>query len=166
MKEIFERRSIRRYTNEPVSEEDLRYLLKAAMAAPSAHNEQPWEFIIVKDRQLLTEITKFHPYSQMLHEAPAAIIVCCDQNRVITQGYWVQDCSAATENILLAAQGKGLGTVWMGVYPKENLVKSTKKLFEIPEHVTPLCIIAVGHPGEKKGPADRYDEKRVHIDKW
>lgn len=166
MKAILERRSIRKYTNEPVNEEDFKALLKAAMAAPSAGNEQPWEFIIVKDRQLLTEITKFHPHSKMLNEAPAAIIVCGDHEKEKYKGYWVQDCSAATENILIAAEDKGLGAVWLGVYPNEDRVKNLRKLFHIPSHVTPLCIVAVGHPGEKKEPADRYDKKRVHTDKW
>ncbi|HQK53549.1 MAG TPA: nitroreductase family protein, partial [Sedimentibacter sp.] len=101
MKAILERRSIRKYTGEPVSDEDLRDLLKAAMAAPSAGNGQPWEFIIVNDRQLLTEITKVHPYSAMLLEAPIAIIVCGKLNNERYKGYWVQDCSAATENILI-----------------------------------------------------------------
>lgn len=165
MKAILERRSIRKYTGEPVSEENIKDLMKAAMAAPSAHNKQPWEFIIVKDREVLTEITKFHPYSKMLNEAPLAIIVCGDQSKE-DSGYWVQDCSAATENILLAAQDKGLGAVWLGVYPYENLVQSLKKIFGIPEHVIPMNIIAVGHPEEKKEPADRYDENRIHINKW
>lgn len=166
MKAILERRSIRKYTDEPVSEYDVKDLLKAAMAAPSAQNEQPWEFIVVRDRQLLTEITKFHPYSKMLKEAPLAIIVCGDQEREKSKGYWVQDCSAAAENILIAAQDKGLGAVWLGVYPKEDRVKEMRKLFHIPGHVTPMCIISVGHPAERKEPAERYDEKRIHLNKW
>jgi len=165
MKAIFERRSIRKYTGEPVPEEDMKDLMKAAMAAPSAHNKQPWEFIVVKDRQLLIEITKFHPYSKMLNEAPFAIIVCGDQSKE-DLGYCVQDCSAATENILIAACDKGLGTVWLGVYPKEDRIRGIRKIFGIPEHVMPISIIAVGHPGEKKEPADRYDENRIHMNKW
>lgn len=166
MKAILERRSIRKYTDEPVSEDDVKDLLKAAMAAPSAQNEQPWEFIVVRDRQLLIEITKFHPFSKMLKEAPLAIIVCGDQEREKSKGYWVQDCSAAAENILIAAQDKGLGAVWLGVYPKEDRVKEMRKLFHIPGHVIPMCIISVGHPAERKEPAERYDEKRIHLNKW
>ena len=165
VKAILERRSIRKYTNEPVSESDIKDLLRAAMAAPSAHNKQPWEFIVVKDRQLLTEITKFHPYSKMLNEAPIAIIVCGDQRRDYSE-YWVQDCSAATENILLAAQNKGLGAVWLGVYPHEDMVERLRKIFGIPEHIITLNVIAVGHPAETKKPSDRYDEDRVHLNKW
>lgn len=166
MKTILERRSIRKYTGEPVPEEDLKDLLKAAMAAPSAHNKQPWGFIVVKDRQLLTEITKFHPYSKMLNEAPVAVIVCGDLEKEGSEGYWVQACSAATENILLAAHDKGLGTVWLGVYPNADRIEDIRRIFDIPGHVVPLNVIAVGHPAEKKGPADRYDEKRVHLNKW
>lgn len=166
MKAILERRSIRKYTNEPVPEDDIKDLLKAAMAAPSANNGQPWEFIVVKDRQLLIEITKTHPYSAMLAEAPLAIIVCGNPKQESYKDYWVQDCSAATENILIAAQDKGLGTVWLGVYPKEERVAGIRKIFRIPEHMMPLNVIAIGHPAEKKEPSDRYDEKRVHLNKW
>jgi nitroreductase len=166
MKAILERRSIRKYTGEPVSDADLKDLLKAAMAAPSAGNGQSWEFIIVNDRQLLTEITKVHPYSAMLLEAPMAIIVCGNINNERYRGYWVQDCSAATENILIAAQSKGLGAVWLGVYPKEERVDAIRKIFSIPEHMIPLNVIAVGHPAEKKEPSDRYDENRIRFNKW
>ena len=166
MKAILERRSIRKYTGEPVSDEDLRDLLKAAMAAPSAGNGQPWEFIIVNDRQLLTEITKVHPYSAMLLQAPLAIIVCGKLDNERYKGYWAQDCSAATENILIAAQSKGLGTVWLGVYPVEERVNGIRKIFKIPENMIPLNVIAVGHPAEKKKPSDRYDENRIHFNKW
>ncbi|NLK36185.1 MAG: nitroreductase family protein [Gracilibacteraceae bacterium] len=166
MKAILERRSIRKYTGEPVSDADMKDLLKAAMAAPSAHNKQPWAFIIVNDRRLLTKITEFHPYSKMLNEAPMAIIVCGDRNKEESAGYWVQDCSAATENILIAAQSKGLGTVWLGVYPVEERIDAIRKIFRIPEHIMPLNVIAVGHPAEKKQPADRYDESRIRFNKW
>ncbi len=165
MKVILERRSIRKYTDEPVSEEDLKDLLKAAMAAPSAHNSQPWEFIVVNDRQLLIEITKFHPYSKMLKEASAAIVICGNQKKDHS-GYWVQDCSAAAENILLEAQYKGLGAVWLGVYPHEDLVGNIRKTFGIPKHITPLNVIAIGHPAETKEPGNRYNEKVVHLNKW
>jgi nitroreductase len=166
MKAILERRSIRKYTNEPVSEEDVKDLLRAAMAAPSAHNEQPWKFIVVNDRQLLTAIAKVHPYGQMLNEAPLAVIVCGDLEKEQAKGYWVQDCSAATENILIAAQDKGLGAVWTGIYPMEDRVEDIRRIFGIPENVIPLNVIVVGHPAEKKEPADRYEEKRVHLNKW
>ncbi|APC08377.1 nitroreductase family protein [Neomoorella thermoacetica] len=166
LKSILARRSIRRYTGEPVATGDIKELLEAAMSAPSAGNEQPWHFVVITDRRILDEIPKVHPYSQMLKEAPAAILVCGDLQRQKHKGYWVQDCAAATENILLAAHAKGLGTVWLGVYPREERVAGLQKLLGLPEHIIPLSLIAVGHPAENKPPANRFDPSRVHLDRW
>ncbi len=160
------RRSIRKYTADPVSEADLRELLEAAMSAPSAGNEQPWEFIVIDDRETLDAIPAFHPYAAMLKQAPAAILICGDLEREKYRGFWVQDCSAAIENLLLAAHGKGLGAVWLGVYPVEDRVAATRELFGLPPHVVPLAFIALGHPAEEKGPADRYNETRVHHNRF
>ena len=166
MKEIFERRSIRKYTDENISEELVEKLLRAGMAAPSAGNQQVWEFIVIKDRNVLEDITKVHPYSQMLKEANLAIIVCADTSREKYKGYWVQDCSAATENILIEAQHLGLGAVWLGVHPVEQRVNDIKGLFNLPEEAYPLSIISIGYPGEKKEPSDRFDENKIHYDRW
>ena len=166
MKEIFERRSIRKYSKLPISDDVIEKLLRAAMAAPSAGNQQPWEFIIIKDKNILTDITKVHPYSQMLKEASVAIVICADLDKEKHDGYWVQDCSAATENILIEAQHLGLGSVWLGVYPREDRVKGLKELLDLPERVVPLSIVSLGYPAEKKGPSDRYDKLRIHINKW
>ncbi len=166
MKAILERRSIRKYTDKLISDKDLKELLQAAMAAPSAGNQQLWEFIIVEDKKILNEITKIHPYSQMLKNAPLAIVVCADLDKETNKGYWVQDCAAATENILIAAQYKGLGAVWLGVYPIEGRVKGLKELLNLPVRVIPLSIVSIGHPAEKKEPSNRYNESRIHINKW
>lgn len=167
MKAIFERRSIRKYTSESISDKDLEELLKAAMAAPSAGNQQSWEFVVIKDRVILKEMVGIHPNGyQMLEDAPLAIMVCGNLDAEIYKGYWVQDCSAATENILLAAQSKGLGTVWLGVYPMENRVKALKKMFGLPEKIIPLSIVSVGHPAEKKKPSNRFDQSRIHVNIW
>ncbi len=166
MKEILERRSIRNYLELPVSDDDIEKLLRAAMAAPSAGNQQPWEFILIKDKKIMTDITKFHPYSQMLNEAVLAIVVCADLDKEKHVGYWVQDCSAATENILIEAQYLGLGSVWLGIYPREDRVKGLKKLLNLPERVMPLSIVSLGYPAVKKDPSDRYDKLRIHINKW
>jgi nitroreductase len=136
------------------------------MAAPSAENQQPWEFIVVTDKEILNNITKIHPYSQMLREAALVIIVCADLAKEINTGYWVQDCAAATENILIEAKYLGLGSVWLGVYPREERVTGIKKLFNLPEEVMPLSIVSIGYPAEEKEPSDRYDESRIHINKW
>lgn len=166
MKEIFERRSIRKYTGKPVSNKNIEELLKAAMASPSAGNQQPWEFIVIKDKKILNEITKFHPYSQCLSEAPLAIAVCADLKKETNKGFWVQDCSAATENILIEAQHLGLGAVWLGIYPGEDRIKELKKILNLPEEVIPLSLVSIGHPAEKKEPSNRYKESRIHINKW
>ncbi|HOA32511.1 MAG TPA: nitroreductase family protein [Clostridia bacterium] len=163
---MFKRRSIRRYRDMPVTEEQLEEILRAAMAAPSAGNQQPWHFIVINDRSILKEIPKFHPYANMLNEAPCAIVVCGDTSRERHKSYWVQDCSAATQNMLLMAAEMGLGFVWLGVYLREERVSELRKLLDIPDNIIPLNIVAIGHPAEEKGPSDRFDETRIHKNKW
>jgi nitroreductase len=166
MKAIFTRRSIRRYTPEPVSAEAIREILKAAMSAPSAGNEQPWEFIVITDRSLLDEIPRFHPNAQMVKEASAAILVCGNLHRETHQGFWVQDCSAAVENILLAVTQKGLGAVWVGIYPRGERVEGMRKLFNLPDFVMPFALVPLGYPAEEKPPSERFDSSRIHDNKW
>jgi len=161
---IFTRRSIRRYTDQPVGSEALKTLLEAGMNAPSANNRQPWHFVVVDARDKLEAITHVHPYSQMLKQAPIAIVVCGDTT--LSESFWVQDCSAATENILVAARALGLGTVWLGVYPREDRTADIAGLFQLPPEIRPLCIIAVGWPAEEKGRVDRYSVERVHDNAW
>jgi nitroreductase len=164
MEAIFTRRSIRRYTEKPVSDEVLKELLEAAMYAPSAGNQQPWSFVVINDRGILDEIPKFHPYAQMLKGAPVAILVCCDSS--LQRGdYGVQDCSAATQNILLAAHAKGLGSVWLGVYPRQG-VKDIQKLLNLPEKIIPMSLVSIGYPAEQKSRPDRYCADRVHYNRW
>lgn len=166
MNAIFKRRSIRKYTDKLVPEEHIEQMIKAAMAAPSAGNQQPWHFVVIDDRQTLNEIPKFHPYSRMLKEASHAIVVCGNVSNLRFEGYWVQDCSAATQNLLLMATELGIGTVWLGVYPDEDRVKAVKELLELPENIIPLCIVSLGYPGETKGPANRFDAAKIHRNKW
>lgn len=166
MNTIFKRRSIRKYTDKVISDELIEKVLRAGMAAPSAGNQQPWHFIVIDDREILNDIPKFHPYSAMLKEASHAIVVCGDVNLQRYKGYWVQDCSAATENMLLMATELGLGSVWLGVYPLEERIKGLKELLGLPESVIPLCIIALGYPAETKEPNDRFDATRVHSNRW
>lgn len=166
MEAILGRRSIRKYTTQPISEGTIRKLLDAGMNAPSAGNEQPWEFILIDDRKILDAIPSIHPYAQMLKEAPLAILVGGNLQREIHQGFWVQDCAAATENILIAAHAEGLGAVWIGFYPREERVACIRRLLPIPDHFVPLCLIAVGYPGERKLRPSRYDETRIHRNGW
>ena len=161
---ILARRSIRKYTNEVVDDDKVRALLDAAMAAPSASNRKPWHFIVVKERKKLDELANSHPYGKMLFEASLCIAVCGDT--AISERFWVQDCSAATENLLIASAALGLGAVWLGVYPSEERVKDVKKTLNTPDNVTPLNLISIGHPAEKKEPRTQYDETRVHREHW
>ncbi|KKM66591.1 hypothetical protein LCGC14_1479630 [marine sediment metagenome] len=163
---IYGRRSIRRYTDQPVSEGIIEELLKAAMAAPSANNGQPWHFVVMDDRAILDAVPKWHPYASMVKYAPLAIAVCADTRGGKSEAYWVQDCSAATQNLLLAAHAKGLGAVWLGIYPEEERVKDAQKLLALPEDVIPLAIVALGHPAAQKPPNDRFDAGRVHRNRW
>jgi len=160
------RRSIRKYTAEAVSEADVTELLEAAMAAPSAGNQQPWHFIVIRDRGVLNAIPGFHPHAAMALHAPVGILVCGDQSLEKHPGYWVQDCAAATENLLLAVAAKGLGAVWCGVHPRTDRVEGFTRLLGLPAHVTPFAFVPIGHPAESKPPARRYNPDRVHLDRW
>jgi len=166
IKAIMTRRSVRQYSEKRVSNSQITKLLKAAMNSPSACNQQPWQFMVVTDRQMMLEITRVHPYAQMLKQAACAIVVCGDPKAEVCQGYWAQDCSAATENLLLAAHAMGLGAVWLGVYPREQRVKDVRKLLGIPRAVVPFCIVSVGHPAKKAKPVTRFSGKKVHWEKW
>jgi len=166
MDAILNRRSIRKYKDLKVSDEIVEELLKAGMAAPSAGNEQPWEFIVLRDKDVMKKITEVHPYSQMLLNADVAIVVCGDEDKEHYKGFWVQDCSAATENILIAAEDKGLGAVWLGLYPSQERVDAIKELLHLPSSVIPLSIIPVGYPDEEKAPSNRFDKSRIHYDRW
>lgn len=163
---ILSRRSIRKYTQEPVSEKALKEILEAAMSAPSAGNEQPWHFVVINDPAILHEIPKFHPYSQPVKAASVAILVCGDLELEQHKDFWVQDCSAATQNILVAVHAKGLGAVWLGLYPRAERVAGMRALLGIPDHVMPLAIIPVGYPAEDKPPAIRFNASRIHYNRW
>lgn len=162
MKAIFERRSIRKYENREVSEDLIKDLLKAGMSAPSAVNERPWHFIVVRDQHVREEISRIHPYAAMVKEASVVIAVCADHSLEIAPGYWPQDCAAATENILLEAQDIGLGAVWLGVHPDQERKSSLGQLFHLPDDVEMFSLISVGYPAEIKETGDRYDSSRVH----
>ena len=168
MQAILTRRSIRQYTQQPVPEAVVDELLTAACSAPSAGNEQPWHFVVIRDRNTREIITHVQPYSGMLREAPVAILVCGDPELEMNQprGFWIQDCSAAIQNILIAANAKGLGAVWIGVHPQTEWVAGIRTILGIPEHVIPLGIISLGHPAETKEPENRLSRGRVHHDRW
>jgi nitroreductase len=160
---IFQRRSIRKYTEQPVEPEKLDLLLKAAMAAPSAMNCKPWEFIVVTDPEKLAQFRQRLLFGD--RNAPAAIVVCGNpalSANPAARLFWVQDCSAAAENILIAAVGLGLGTVWIGIHPVTLFVRTVREILSIPKRVKPLCIVYVGYPESGKPARTQYDAQRVH----
>jgi len=163
---IMTRRSIREFTKDPVSEGDLQDLLRAGMQAPSAKNEQPWHFIVIDDSEILHAIPGFHPYAQMLLKAPLAIAVCSDRRLEVKRASWLQDCSAATENILLAAHAKGLGAVWLGIFPDSERVLGMQELLKLPKDICPVSLVAIGHPALQPEPVNRFKEDRVHHNRW
>jgi len=161
---IFSRRSVRKYTGEPVDEADAKALLEAGMAAPSASNRKPWHFVAVTEPAKLGQLAAIHPYGKMLSSAGLCIGVSGDRD--ISPDFWVQDCSAATENILVAAAMLGLGAVWLGVHPRAERERELKQFLGIPERVGLLCLIAVGRPAERPAARTQYDEQRVHRNRW
>ena len=163
---VLSRRSIRKYSRQEIPDELVERLLRAAMNAPSAGNQQPWSFIVVRDRDLLDQVPDVHPYSSMITHAPLAIVVCGDQRDIKWPQMWEQDCSAATENLLVEAQLLGLGAVWLGVHPLPERVEGLQRLFGMPAEVIPFSLVPIGFPAEKKPPADRYDAERVHRNRW
>ncbi len=163
------RRSIRRYSEREIGEEEIKKILECAMQAPSAGNEQPWHFIVVRDKSKLKELSEIHPYGKMLSEASAAIVVCCDPSlSKYKLPMWIQDCSAATQNILLAARALGIGSCWIGVYPNESRMNPIAKALGVPEHVVVFSIVSLGYPRSEDEffEADRFKKERVHHEKW
>ncbi|MEI7937115.1 MAG: nitroreductase family protein [Verrucomicrobiota bacterium] len=165
---IFGRRSIRLYSPEAVSEAEVQKLLEAAMAAPSAAAKDPWRFVVVRNRQTLADIVAALPNGQMLAGAALGIAVCGELPAAHDQqlSYLLQDCSAAIENLLLAAHILGLGACWLGVHPREQRMNALKKILSLPPSVIPVACIAIGHPAEAKEPRTRFNRDYVHSEKW
>lgn len=165
MEEIYKRRSIRKYTNKEVSNEDIKKLLKAGMNAPSAHNLKPYDLIVVQNKETLKMLADVGTYSKMLYEANAAIVVCSSADDKETP-YWEADCGAVTENILLEATSLGIGTCWIGGYPNMEKTAKEKIILGIPENYELFCLIAIGYPAEEKRVNDHYYEEKVHYEKF
>lgn len=163
---ILTRRSIRKYKPEPLKKEQLEEMLKSAMQAPSANNFQPWHFIVLQDKNKLQQIPSFHPHAAMAQDAAAAVLVCANSATKEPEGYWVQDCSASTQNLLLSAHDQGIGAVWVGVYPRKERIEAFQKLFDIPPEFIPFSLAVLGYPAENKEKEERFNRQRVHYDKW
>jgi nitroreductase len=161
---IMTRTSIRSFTDRAVSADTIEMLLRAGMAAPTAVNKQPWHFVVVNDRAKLDELGGNGRQSQMWKDSPLAIVVCGDMDKAMegpAQAFWVQDCSAATENILLAAHALGLGAVWTGCYPMEERMANVSQVLNLPETIIPLCVIVMGYPNEQPDPKDKWKPENV-----
>jgi len=163
---ILTRRSVRTYTKDDISDKTIKKLLEAAVSAPSAGNQQPWHFIIIDDRKILDKIPDFHPNAKLLRGTQKAILVCGDLNLEKLKGYWMLDCSAATQNILLAARALGLGSCWIGVYPREERMKNLREMLGLPENVIPFSIVSIGYTDEKQEKVNRDFSSRTHKNKW
>ena len=165
---LFARRSVRKYQDKPIPEALLRDVLEAAMAAPSANEKDPWEILVVQKPDVLANIAAGLPYGKMLVGAPVGFVVCGDLRRVNGQhlSYLLQDCSACIENLLLALAMLGLGGVWLGVHPREDRIAHLRGLFQLPEPVIPLGVVAAGDPAETHAPRTRFTEARVHREQW
>lgn len=162
---LLNRRSIRKYSDKELPNGVIDYLLKSAMYAPSAMNNQAWQFVVVNQREKLDDIFKIIP-QEMLKSAKAAILVCGDFNLEKNIDYIQQNCSAATQNILLAAHGLGLGSCWIGVYPVKETISGLQKLFNLPEYVIPITLVSLGYPAENPVAEERYKGEKVHFNQW
>ena len=165
---IFKRRSVRKYTETKVTDEQIKQLIKAGMAAPSAKNSQEWVFIVVRDKEIFNAFIEVHPNAFSLKTADAAILVCADLSKEKEGGcgWWVQDCSAAIQNILLEATDMGLGSLWIGVHPKEDRLTCIKKACQLPEGIEPLGLVSLGEATKVYEPIDRYMEDRVFFNTY
>ena len=167
---IFSRKSVRSFTEAPVDKEILDTLVRAAMAAPTGRDMRPWQFVIINEREMMDSLSKKLPYAKMLTQAQAAIVVCGDMSVTDKEGNpscnWTFDCSAATENLLLAAEAMGLGAVWTGVHPYESRLAAVTSALGLPEHIIPLNLIPIGYPKGAPQPKDKFNQKQIHYNGW
>lgn len=166
---IMSRTSVRSYTEKPVEQEKVEMMLRAGMAAPSACNKQPWHFVVINDREILDQIPQFSPYAGMVKQAPLAIVVCGCLDKTLEdteQEFWIQDCSAATENILLMAHGLGLGGVWTALYPLKERYEGMQQLLHLPKTMIPLNTLIIGYPKNQAEAKDKWKEENISYNKW
>ena len=169
IKNIMTRVSVREFTGEKISEAQIDTLLRAAMAAPSAINKQPWAFVVVNDEAVLAKLGEALPYSRCSNHPAVAIIPCGDLTKAIPgemANFWINDVSAATENLLLAAHAMGLGAVWTGLHPDMNRAKMVQEMLDLPEYIIPLCVVPVGVPAEQPAVKEKYNTENIHYNRW
>jgi nitroreductase len=163
---ILNRRSIRKYKDKKISKENIDIILKAAMYAPSAMNLQAWHFIVIDDKEILIETIKSIPYAEMLKQSAAAIFVCGDSSIEKNESWLLQNCSASIQNILISAYGLGLGSCWIAIHGMDDVYKSVKAQFKLPENIVPLALISLGYPDEVVKAEERFKEEKIHYNNW
>lgn len=165
---IFSRKSVRKYTDQPVSQDDLIMLMKAGMAAPTAMDKRPWQFVAITDRGIMMDLRKELKWATGLDGSPAAIVVCGDLSKMdgAPQDFWITDTCAATQNILLAAEAMDLGAVWCSLYPGAERMDHARKVLNLPDHLMPMCVIPIGHPTGIEQPKEKFDATNIHWDRW
>lgn len=163
---IITRRSIRKYKNTTICDNDLEHIIKCGMHAPSAVNKQPWHFVIFRSNKVIKQLIEVHPNAGMLRSAAAGILICYDTKLQHDDGFGPVDCAAATQNMLLAAHGLNLGACWIGIYPRQQRMNKLQEAFNLPEHVIPFSVISVGHPDEVKKQPERFKKERIHYEGW
>lgn len=166
---ILQRSSVRSFTEDKIPQKDIETILQAAMAAPTAVNKQPWEFIVIDSASLLFELGSLLPYAKMAKFAPLAIVVCGNQKNMLEgweESFWIQDCSAATENLLLAVEALEYGAVWTAVFPDMTRIHIVRRVLELPPHIIPLNVIPIGVPAHERTPKNKFNPKKIHYNKW
>ncbi|HRW58647.1 MAG TPA: nitroreductase family protein [Chlamydiales bacterium] len=167
LENIISRRSIRKFNKNSISSDKIETILKAAMYAPSACNEQTWEFVVIDQKELLEKIPLLSPHAQMAKTAPLAILVCHNVKKEKTEGFFPQDLAAATQNLMLAAHSLGIGSVWTGLYPRKTLIESFSNEFNLPDHIIPFSLIILGYPeGESKEIPSRFCKEAIHYNQY
>lgn len=163
------RASVRQFTGEKISNEQIETLLRCAMSAPTALNKQPWAFIVVTEDTLLSKMGEAFPFSRCGNGAACAFVMCGDLSKAIEgdgQGFWINDVSAATENLLLAAHAMDLGGVWTGVYPNPQRTAEVQEMLGLPENIIPMCIVPIGVPAEQPTVKDKFKQENIHYNRW
>ena len=163
---ILTRRSIRKYKDKNIQKSVIKEILLGAFSAPSAGNQQPWQFMVIDDKKILSEISNYLPNGKFLKDVNTAIFVMGDLDKERHKNYWPVDCSAATQNILLTAHSMGIGSCWLGVYPREDRIINIKKYFNLPDHIIPFSIVSLGYTDEENHKVDRYNDSFIHNNKW
>lgn len=166
IEKMITRRSIRKYTGQEVSNDQINQILKVAMYAPSASNQQAWQFVVLDDHKIMDEIPKVHQGAEIIKGASKAILICADEKAAKSKDYLANDCALTTLNILHAVHAIGLGGCWIAIYPREPRIEKLKELCNLPEGIMPFAVVAIGYPAEEIETEDRFKKEKIHYNTW